>query len=305
LSPLTEKDRVDLSFGLSLGVDYVALSFVRQADDIRLVREICDAWGLPVPVIAKIETPDAVDNIEAIVTTADGVMVARGDLGVEFPPERVPIIQKQIIAMARTHRCPVIVATEMLHSMIHSTRPTRAEASDVANAVYDGTDCVMLSGETASGEHPILACGMMSRVVIEAESSSFYHPIIGDIAPGASVAESIARNAVDIANELGARCIVAFTESGDTARLVSKARPKMPIVAFSSSERTLRKLGLLWGVVSNTIEPIKDADALVDRANGHLLARGLASPGDRFVVVFGAPLGVRGSTNTIRVRVVG
>lgn len=305
LSPLTEKDRVDLSFGLSLGVDYVALSFVRQADDIRLVREICDAWGLPVPVIAKIETPDAVDNIEAIVTTADGVMVARGDLGVEFPPERVPIIQKQIIAVARNHRCPVIVATEMLHSMVHSTRPTRAEASDVANAVYDGTDCVMLSGETASGEHPILACGMMSRVVIEAESSSFYHPIIGDIAPGASVAESIARNAVDIANELGARCIVAFTESGDTARLVSKARPKMPIVAFSSSERTLRKLGLLWGVVSNPIEPIKDADALVDRANGHLLARGLASPGDRFVVVFGAPLGVRGSTNTIRVRVVG
>ena len=305
LSALTDKDKQDLSFGLSLGVDYVALSFVRQADDIRLVRDICDAWGLPVPVIAKIETPDAVDNIEAITAVSDAVMVARGDLGVEFPPERVPIIQKQIISVARQLRCPVIVATEMLHSMVHSTRPTRAEASDVANAVYDGSDAVMLSGETASGEHPILACGMMARLVVEAEGSPFYHPLQGDPLRGSSVADSIARYAVGLAHELGAKAIVAFTESGDTARLVSKARPRMPIVAFASNERTLRKVALNWGVISNSIAPVKDIDSLVDLANGHLLARGLASPGDRFVAVFGAPIGVRGSTNAIRVRVVG
>jgi len=305
LSALTEKDKTDLSFGLSLGVDYVALSFVRHAEDIRLVREICDAWGLSVPIIAKVETPQAVDDIEAIVAISDGVMVARGDLGVELPPERVPVIQKQIIAVARRYQCPVIVATEMLQSMVTSTRPTRAEASDVANAIYDGTDCVMLSGETASGEHPILACSMMARIVLEAEGSPFYHPLSSQATSSTSVAEAVARNATDIAHELGARLVVTFTESGDTARFVSKSRPLMPVVAFSASERTRRKLAMYWGVISNAIEPSADIDQMVDRANGHLLARGLASPGDRFVVVFGAPLGVRGSTNTIRVRVVG
>jgi len=305
LSAITEKDKADLSFGLSAGVDYVGLSFVKTADDVRLVREICDAWGRPTPIIAKIETPSAVDNIESITAAADGVMVARGDLGVEFPPERVPVIQKQIIAVARFHQKPVIVATEMLHSMVDSTRPTRAEASDVANAVYDGADCVMLSGETASGKHPVLACGMMARIVVEAETSPFYTSQASKLQAGMSVAESIASSAADIANELGARLLVALTESGETARLVSKARPRMPIVAFSPSERTRRKMALFWGVIPNPIEPSTDADQIVDRANGHVLARGFASPGDRLVVVFGAPLGVPGTTNTIRVRVVG
>jgi pyruvate kinase len=193
----------------------------------------------------------------------------------------------------------------MLHSMVDSTRPTRAEASDVANAVYDGADCVMLSGETASGKHPVLACSMMARIVVEAESSPFYSPLISEPLRGMSVAESIARNAADIANELGARLVVAFTESGHTARLVSKFRPRVPIIAFSPSERTRRQMALYWGVIPNKMELLTDADQIVDRANGHVLARGFASPGDRLVMVFGAPIGVPGTTNTIRVRVVG
>lgn len=306
LSAITEKDKADLSFGLAQGVDYIGLSFVKTADDVRLVREICEAWGRPTPIVAKIETPSAVDHLEAIVRAADGVMVARGDLGVEFPPERVPVIQKQMIETARRHQVPVIVATEMLHSMVDSTRPTRAEASDVANAVYDGTDCVMLSGETASGKHPVLACGMMARIVSEAEGSPYYTYQPSPTPPqGSSVAEAIARNAADIAQEIGARIIVALSESGHTARLVSKARPRVPIIAFSPNERTRRQLALYWGVTPHPIEPCKDADEMVERVNGHVQARGYASPGDRMVIVFGAPLGVQGSTNTIRVRVVG
>ncbi len=305
LSSVTEKDKADLSFGLSQGVDYVALSFVRSADDIRLVKDICEAWGRPTPIVAKIETPQAVERIDEILDETDAIMVARGDLGVEFPPERVPVIQKQLIGAARKRQIPVIVATEMLHSMVESTRPTRAEASDVANAVYDGADCVMLSGETANGKHPVLACGMMDRIIREAESSTFFAPIGVDAMRGMSVAHSIARNTADIARELDARVVVTFTESGHTARLVSKARPRMPIIAFSPNERTRRKLALYWGVVPIVIEGSKEADELIQRANAHLLARGYASPNDRFVAVFGSPIGVSGTTNTIRVHVVG
>ncbi len=305
LSAVTEKDKADLSFGLSIGVDFVALSFVRKADDVRLVRDICEAWGRPVPVVAKIETPQAVDDIDAITAASDVVMVARGDLGVEMSPEKVPVVQKRILEAARKHQRPVIVATEMLQSMVSSTRPTRAEATDVANAIFEGTDCVMLSGETASGDHPVLACGMMARIVREAETSPYYRANASEPHPAASVAEAVTRNAADIANELGARLIVTFTESGDSARLVSKARPRVPIVAFATNERTRAQLALYWGVIPDIIEPSHDIDRLVDRANGYLLSRGLASPGDRFVVVFGAPIGVRGSTNSIRVRVVG
>lgn len=309
LAALTEKDKSDLSFGLRMGVDYVALSFVRTADDVKLLREICEAWGRSVPIISKVETPSAVDDIDAIAQASDGMMVARGDLGVELPPEQVPVMQKRIIAAGRKFNCPVIVATEMLHSMQKSARPTRAEASDVAHAIFDGADAVMLSGETATGDHPNVACSMMARIILEAERSPYFFqeaakPARTEGKRGGSVAESIARNAVDIAEELGARLVIAFTESGDSARLVSKARPRMPIVAFSPQEGTVRKAALLWGVVPSHIAQLTDADELVDRATGHLLARGLASPGDRLVVVFGAPFGVRGTINTIRVRVV-
>jgi pyruvate kinase len=303
ISPLTDKDKTDLSFGLSQGVDYVALSFVRRADDIRLVREICQAWGAPTPIIAKIETPDAIENLESVVAASDGVMVARGDLGVEFPPEQVPVIQRQILLVARRVRRPVIVATEMLQSMTKSTRPTRAEASDVANAVFSGADALMLSGETATGDHPTLAAKMMSAIAMEAEKSPFF-----EAAPYATratgVPEAIARGAVNTAREIGAKFLVAFTETGSSATNVSLARPPMPIIAFSPNPQTRRRMALLWGVIPRELPKLTDADALVDWVTGDLMANGLASPGERVVVVFGAPLGVSGSTNTIRVHVI-
>jgi pyruvate kinase len=302
ISPLTEKDKTDLSFGLSQGVDYVALSFVRRAEDLRLVREICQEWGAPTPVIAKIETPEAVENLESVVAASDGVMVARGDLGVEFPPEHVPVIQRQILLVARRVRRPVIVATEMLQSMTKSTRPTRAEASDVANAVFSGADALMLSGETATGDHPTLAAGMMSAIALEAEKSPFFEP-----APYAtratSVAEAIARGAVNTAREIGAKFLVAFTESGSSAMNVSLARPPVPIIAFSPNPQTRRRMALLWGVIPRELPQLTDTDALVDWVTGDLMANGLASPGERVVIVFGAPIGVSGSTNSIRVHV--
>jgi pyruvate kinase len=304
VSGLTDKDKADLVFGLSRGVDYIALSFVRRADDIKLVREIASAWGQPTPIIAKLETPDAVENLESIIAASDGVMVARGDLGVEFPPERVPVLQRQILSTARRVRRPVIVATEMLQSMTKATRPTRAEASDVANAVYSGTDALMLSGETATGEHPSLAASMMSRIVLEAEKSPFY-----ETAPYASratsVAEAIARGACNTAREIGAKFIVAFTESGTSAMTVSLARPPVPIIAYSPNLKTRRRMSLYWGVIPRDMPAIHDPDKLVDWCTGDLMGSGLASPGERVVIVFGAPIGVSGSTNTIRVHVLG
>jgi pyruvate kinase len=304
ISALTEKDKDDLQYGLSMGVDYVALSFVRRADDLRLVREICQEWGQPTPVIAKIETPDAVENLESVIAASDGVMVARGDLGVEFPPERVPVIQRQILSVARRVRRPVIVATEMLQSMTKSSRPTRAEASDVANAVFSGTDALMLSGETATGDHPTLAAAMMTRIASEAETSAFF-----ESAPYAtratSMAEAIARGACNTAREIGAKYVVAFTESGMSAMNVSLARPSVPIVAFSHNAKTRRRMALFWGVLPRECPPVHDSDSLVDWCTGDLLASGLASPGERVVIVFGAPIGVSGSTNSIRLHVIG
>src|SRR6185436_7282813 len=233
LSALTEKDKEDLQFGLAQGVDYIALSFVRRADDIRLVREICQEWGQPTPIIAKIETPDAVENLESVIAASDGVMVARGDLGVEFPPERVPVIQRQILLVARRVRRPVIVATEMLQSMTKNTRPTRAEASDVANAVYSGADALMLSGETASGDYPVLAATMMSRIALEAETSAFYDGNPPYVAGRATnVPEAIARGACNTAREIGAKYLVAFTQSGSSALHLSLARGPVPIIAY-------------------------------------------------------------------------
>ena len=305
ISTLTEKDKTDLNFGLSLGIDYVALSFVRHADDVKLVREICDAWGRPTPIVSKIETPGAIDHLEAIILASDAVMVARGDLGVEFNPERVPIIQREILGLARIHQRPVIVATEMLQSMVTATRPTRAEASDVATAVFEGTDAVMLSQETATGAHPPLVARMMAAIVCEAEESKFYRPLSSE-QPGqrANVSEAVARNACDIARDIGARVIVAFTESGLSARYASKTRPNVPIVAFSPNPVTLRRLALIWGVVPLPIDVFRHPDEMVDRANTLLLANGFVSPGDKFVSIYGAPVGVVGTTNAIRVRVV-
>jgi pyruvate kinase len=305
ISTLTEKDKADLAFGLSLGIDYVALSFVRRSDDIRLVRDICEAWGRPTPIVAKIETPAAVEDLEGIIASADAIMVARGDLGVEFPPERVPVIQKQILGLSRIYQRPVIVATEMLQSMVHQTRPTRAEASDVANAVFDGTDAVMLSAESATGDHPDLAASMMARIIREAEASPFYAPPASNPGDAVAVPEAIARAACAVAHEVHARVIVAFTETGSTARFVSKARPHVPILAFSPNDTTRRRVALYWGVEPQAIEKLKDSDAMVDRAAAFVLGNGLGSPGDKLVAVFGAPIGVSGATNSIRVHVLG
>lgn len=301
---LTEKDKSDLAFGLEQGFDYVALSFVRRADDLQQVRAICQAAGKNIPVVAKIETPDAVDNLESVIAAADVVMVARGDLGVEYPPERVPVIQRQILGVARRVRRPVIVATEMLQSMTKATRPTRAEASDVANAVYAGTDCVMLSGETANGEFPTLSAQMMASIAIEAEASAFYE-VIPYATRATNVAEAVARGAVNTAKEIGAKYIVAFTESGSSAALVSLARPHVPIVAYSPYLPTRRKTNLYWGVMPRPMDPMNDIDKLTAWVSHDLIASGLAVAGERVVMVFGAPIGLVGSTNSMRVHVLG
>jgi pyruvate kinase len=306
LDALTDKDKQDLSFGLSQGVDYVALSFVRSAAEVRLVRDICEAWGRPTPVVAKIETPQAIEHLEPIMLAADAAMVARGDLGVEFGPERVPVIQRKILGLARQHQRPVIVATEMMQSMVTAQRPTRAEASDVATAVFDGADALMLSGETAMGEHPGLVVRMMHRIIVEAEQSPFYRPP-GSRAGGADrarIAESVARGACDIAASVGAKVLVAFSESGLTARFASGARPSVAIIGISPNVKTLRQLCLLWGVVPMFVEPLRASDEMIARANGLLLHHGIVAPGDSFVAIFGAPVGVSGTTNAIQVKVV-
>jgi len=305
ISALTEKDEKDLAFGLSIGVDYVALSFVRTAADVVQLRAMCERLGRPPPIVAKIETPAAVDDLENIAAASDALMVARGDLGVEFPPERVPVIQKQIIAVARMYRRPVIVATEMLQSMVTAPRPTRAEASDVANAVFDGTDAVMLSAESATGAFPVQSTSMMARICLDAESSPFYGPTSPEARGIVSVPEGMARAAAAIAREVDAKLLVAFTETGATARFVSKSRPGTPIIAFSANETTRRQLALYWGVTPRTIEELHDTDVMVERANQLVLESGLAVPGDKMVAVFGAPAGRSGATNSIRVRVIG
>jgi pyruvate kinase len=296
---LTDKDRVDLDFGLSLGVDYVALSFVRSARDVDQLRELCWEKGRPTPIVAKIETPSAVKHLDAIVRAADAVMVARGDLGVELAPEQVPVVQRQILGVCREHKKPAIVATEMLHSMIESPLPTRAEASDVAGAVFGGADAVMLSAETATGAHAVAACKMMDRIIRAAEGSAFFDP--RPATPGDSAPEGLATAACSLAARVGARLIVALTASGGTARLVSKARPSVPVIAFSFDESTLRRSALFWGVEPRTLALASDIEKLVADTRRHLSESGRLSPGESFVLVYGAPLGVGGATNTVRV----
>jgi pyruvate kinase len=296
---LTEKDRRDLEYGLGIGVDYLALSFVRSAADIEKLRSLCEGLGRPTPIIAKIETPQAVDALAAIVSAADAVMVARGDLGVELPLERVPVVQRQIVGQSRLLRKPVIVATEMLHSMIHSPRPTRAEASDVAGAVFGGADALMLSGETATGEYALAACQMMDRIVREAENSRFYEPLPAP--SGSETAEALASAACELGDAMEAKLIVTLTQSGATARLVSKARPKAPIVAFSPDQKTQRRLALYWGVDPRPLSPGTEIESLTKSVESFLVRARMLDTGDRYVVVYGAPLGKAGSTNALRV----
>jgi pyruvate kinase len=305
---LTEKDKADLIFGIKAGVDFLALSFVRQPGDIEIARQAMAEVGRTVPIIAKLEKPEAIARLDAILDKTDGVMVARGDLGVEIPPEEVPAVQKDIIRRSNARGLPVIVATQMLNSMIDNPRPTRAEASDVANAVFDGADAVMLSGETASGRYPIESVQMMDRIVLAAESAArsqdFFKEIDAPLGLPSHFPDVIARVACQAAKASGATLIAAFTLSGVTARLLAHYRPNVPIVAFSPNQEVRRRLALLWGVVPRVLEPIQETEAMVRRVEEELLARGLAHKGDRIVIVFGAPVGQPGKINSLRLHVI-
>jgi pyruvate kinase len=298
---LSEKDRGDIAFGIAHGVDAIALSFVRTADDVRLCRTEMERAGRVVPIIAKIEKPEAIQNLDAILLAADGLMVARGDLGVEILPERVPIVQKEICRKGNAAGKPVIIATQMLDSMIEHPRPTRAEASDVANAVWDGADAVMLSGETATGKYPLLAVQMMDRIVRDAEAAGAAPPAAAAIPERpAPVASVIAAAACRAAESSGAVAISCFTLSGTTARLLAHFRPSVPIVAFSPDQSIRRRLALYWGVEPRVMEPVKNADLMAELVSERLLEEKLVQPGDRVVLVHGSPLGVSGQTNSIR-----
>jgi pyruvate kinase len=304
---LTAKDKRDLEFGLKHGVDVVALSFVRSADDIRMAKSLMREFGKSVPIIAKLEKPQAIERLEEILEVANGVMIARGDLGVELPPERVPIIQKLVIQRAGVWRRPVITATQMLESMTENPRPTRAEASDVANAIFDGTDVVMLSGETASGRYPRETVAMMARIILEAEASIAHLP-----PPGRrrredhrySVAETICESIAHAAEDLPMRAIAVFTESGNTARMLSKHRPKVRIYAFSRKLEVCNRMNTLWGVHPVYKDKWESAEEMLKTAEKELLPKGLLRPGDVLGLVAGTKL-TSGATNFMRLHTVG
>ena len=303
---LTEKDMADLVFGVELGVDWIALSFVRRADDVRLAQQRVRALGATIPVIAKLEKPEALDHLDEILTVADGLMVARGDLGVELSPERVPVVQKELIRAANRAKVPVITATQMLESMTHHPRPTRAEASDVANAVYDGTDAVMLSGETAVGEYPVETVSMMVRIVEQAELDCLPAAVEHRVQFSARrFPEAIAEAAAEAAGDVGAKLVVGFTQSGATARLLSKYRPCVPLVVFARDEVVQRRLALFWGVEGGLLGTVEDTEHLIAEADRALLAESLVDPGDTIVVVTGSPIAARGSTNLMKLHRVG
>jgi pyruvate kinase len=302
---MTDKDRKDLEFGLKHGVDAVALSFVRSAADVNMVRAIVAAHGSDTPLIAKLEKPQAIDHLEEILQAVDGVMVARGDLGVEMAPEKVPVIQKHVIRRAAVWRRPVITATQMLESMIENPRPTRAEASDVANAIFDGTDSVMLSAETASGHYPREAVAMMARIVVEAESNmgEFTQPRRRRDSHGLSVAETICESIAHAAEDLPMGAIAVFTESGNTARMISKFRPQAPIFAFTHIPAVVQRANLFWGVHPIRCGHAPSTDEMVQVAEKELLARGVLKPGAVLGVVAGTQQ-ASGSTNFMRLHTV-
>ena len=302
---LTDKDIRDVTFGIKNGVDYLALSFVRTAEDLGTIKAILQRQGAAIPVIAKIEKPEAVQNLAAILDAADGIMVARGDLGVEMQPELVPIIQKNIIAAAVLKNKPVITATQMLETMCVNPIPTRAEASDVANAIFDGTDAVMLSAETASGKYPLKAVRIMAKIAEQAERSSFLKVNIhydSDLVD--PITHAVAQSAVNILQEVDARCIIAFSVSGSTSKQISKQRPSKPVYAFSSRMDTYNRLSLLWGITPMYIANIENAARLVEASERLLLAKNAIQKGDLVVLVIGMGLKA-GSTNMIKLHRVG
>jgi pyruvate kinase len=300
---LSEKDTEDLRFALGLGVDLVALSFVRAPEDIKLVHTVMDEAGQRRPVLAKIEKPEAVAHLDAIVDAFGGIMVARGDLGVEMPLDEVPLVQKRAVQLCRELAKPVIVATQMLDSMIDNSRPTRAEASDVANAVLDGADAVMLSGETSVGQYPVLTVSTMARIVQTTEAGSFSVPRLQHDPRTRGGALAVA--ASQIATAIGAKALVAFTQTGDTVRRLCRLHCQLPLLAFTPEQSVRDQLALSWGVESYLVPFVEHTDDMFRQVDQALLGLGRAHAGDYVVVVAGSPPGTPGSTNTLRVHQLG
>ncbi|MBV8082733.1 MAG: pyruvate kinase [Candidatus Eremiobacteraeota bacterium] len=296
---LTEKDRVDLEHAVRAGADFIALSFVRRPSDLVETKAAVAAAGGDTPVIAKIERPEAIEQLDEIIGESDAVMVARGDLGVEMLAERVPMLQKLIIKRAGALLKPVITATQMLESMVHANRPTRAEASDVANAIIDGTDATMLSEETAAGEYPLEAVETMVRIALETEE--FFPPRVRRSPRVESDSHAISHAACSITESIDVRCIAAFTRTGFSARIVSKDRPKVPIYAYAPDESIGRRLTLDWGVVPCLVTFRGSTDKLIASVEADLVRRAAVSPGEAVVIVGGTPMGVRGKTNFIKI----
>ena len=301
---LSEKDEDDLRWGLKLGADLIALSFVRNAEDVTRVHEIMAEEGRRIPVIAKIEKPQAVDHLEGIVDAFDAIMVARGDLGVELPLEAVPIVQKRTVELARRMAKPVIVATQMLESMISSPVPTRAETSAVANAILDGADAVMLSGETSVGEYPVITVQTMARIVASTEDHGLERiPPLGTKPRTQGGAITLA--AAEVADFVDAKYVCVFTESGDSARRMSRLRFRIPMKAFTPDPAIRRRMALIWGIESFIVDRVTHTDEMYAQVDTVLLEKGLAEVGDKVVVISGSPPGIPGSTNDLRVHVVG
>lgn len=307
LPPLSEQDVADILFGIEEDMDFIAASFIQRAADVLAIRKVLEDAGADMDIIAKIENAEGVNNIDEILKVADGIMVARGDLGVEIPTEEVPLVQKMIIEKCNQVGKPVITATQMLESMVTNPRPTRAEASDIANAIMDGTDVIMLSGETASGKYPVEAVETMARIAVRTESALSYSDLL--LAKGimlqCSTTDAISHATVQIAHELSAAAIVTATESGYTARMVSKYRPQAKIVAVSPRPKTLRRMLMYWGVNPVAGASSQNSDEMVGNAVVGALASGLVKDGDLVVVTAGVPVGTSGTTNMIRVHVVG
>jgi pyruvate kinase len=301
---LSEKDVEDLRWALKLGVDFIALSFVRSASDVEDVRKVMREEGIVLPVIAKIEKPQAIDNLDQVIKAFDGFMVARGDLGVECPLEDVPFLQKRVIEKARRNAKPVIVATQMLESMIANPAPTRAEASDVANAVLDGADAVMLSGETSVGAYPISAVETMARIIVSTEHHELAKMAAIDWQPRTR-GGVVAKAAAEVAERVGARYLVAFTQSGDSAKRLARYRGSIPVLAFTPENKVRSQLCLTWGVETFRTSPVEHTDEMVRQVDEALLKIGRVQEGDTVVIIAGSPPGIPGSTNALRIHQMG
>ncbi|HEY8348041.1 MAG TPA: pyruvate kinase [Symbiobacteriaceae bacterium] len=304
LPALSDKDLEDIRFAVEMNVDYVAGSFIRKAQDVLDIRRVIEELGGQQAIISKVETQEGYDNLDAILEVSDGLMVARGDLGVEVPAEEVPLMQKAMIRRANEMGKPVITATQMLESMVTKPRPTRAEASDVANAIMDGTDAVMLSAESATGQYPLEAVRTMASIALRTEAALDYRAMLQRTVPRDTVTEAVCHGTVATAADLGAAAIVSATKSGFTARMVAKYRPFCPIIAVTPDEAVARKLTLVWGVTPVVKPEADNTDALIDRAVEGALESGLVKSGDLVVITAGLPVGVSGATNMIKVQMV-